>query len=80
MNNVLDIQRGGFADTVRKLRITRQFTQKDLACLAGVYQEDIDKIEHGIPLQLETRLKILRILYAKNNFSRDNRENNYVIF
>jgi transcriptional regulator with XRE-family HTH domain len=69
MNNVLDIQRGILADTIRKLRVSRQLTQRDLACLAGVNQEDIEKIEHGMPLQLGTKLKILRILYANRFFS-----------
>ena len=64
MNNALDIQRGILADTIRKLRVSGQLTQRELACLAGVTQEDIDKIEHGMPLQLGTKLKILRILYA----------------
>jgi transcriptional regulator with XRE-family HTH domain len=65
MNNTIVIQKGTFADNVRKLRVSGQLSQKELAILAGVNREDVEKIENGIPLQLETRLKILRVLYDK---------------
>jgi DNA-binding XRE family transcriptional regulator len=68
MSNILDVQRMTFADSMRKLRISKQLTQRDLARLAMVCWEDIDKIEHGIPLPLETKLKILKVLYAKKVF------------
>jgi|WetSurMetagenome_2_1015567.scaffolds.fasta_scaffold1352972_2 predicted transcriptional regulator len=65
MDNVTLGQPGTFADNVKKLRVAEQLSQKDLAFLAGVYQEDVHRIEHEIPLQLETKLKILKTLYAK---------------
>ncbi len=67
MNNTLILQPKTFTDKIRILRLSEQLTQRDLAGLAGVRQEDIDRIEHDIPLQLETKLKILRVLYAKSH-------------
>ncbi len=65
MNNTSNAQQKTFADSIRRLRVAEQLSQRDLAGMAGVYQEDIHKIEHEIPLQLENKLKILKILYAK---------------
>ncbi len=67
MNSAPVVQQGIFADTIRRLRTSEQLTQRDLARLAGVYQDDIERIEHGIPLQLEIKLKILRVLYNKRH-------------
>ena len=68
MNNVLVLKQNTFAEKIRRLRLSEQLTQRDLARLAGVNREDIDRIEHDTPLQLETRLKILKVLYAKSLF------------
>ena len=65
MDNSSMGQQKTFADNVKKLRVAEQLTQRDLASLAGVYQEDVRRIEHEIPLPLENKLKILKILYAK---------------
>ena len=67
MNNVLVLKQNTFAEKIRRLRLSEQLTQRDLARLAGVNREDIDRIEHGIPIQLEIKLKILRVLYAKSH-------------
>jgi transcriptional regulator with XRE-family HTH domain len=66
MNNIQAIRQKTFGDTIRLIRTSQQLAQGDLAFLAGVNQEDIDRIEQGIPVELEIKLKILKVLYAKS--------------
>ena len=58
------------AENIKRMRASERLSQGDLACLAGVHKRDIDDIEREIPLRLETKLKILKILYAKNHLTR----------
>ena len=65
MNNTSTIHQGNVGNNIRRLRISKLISRKDLALLAGVDQLDVDSIENNIPLQMETKLKILRVLYSK---------------
>ncbi len=58
------VEHASVAGYSKKIRVSEHLTRKELACMAGVQGEDVDKIENGIPLQLETKLKILRVLYS----------------
>ena len=62
---LLNKKRSPIAEKIKKLLVSEGITRRDLARLAGVHPGDIENIEHEIPLRLETKLKILRILYAK---------------
>ena len=46
----------------RNLRISLQLMQQDLAEIIGVSPEDVDFIEHNLPIPLETKRKLLREL------------------
>ena len=61
MNDLQIIHHGTVADTIRRLRISENLSQRDLASLAKVHKDDIDKIEHEIPVQVDIKLKILRV-------------------
>ena len=65
MNNTSTIHQTNIGNNIRRLRISKLISRKDLALLAGVDQLDVDSIENNIPLQMETKLKILRALYSK---------------
>jgi transcriptional regulator with XRE-family HTH domain len=49
----------------RKLRIAENLTQHALAEMAGVTVEAVDLFEHNLPLPLDYKRRILRILWAK---------------
>jgi transcriptional regulator with XRE-family HTH domain len=49
----------------RKLRLAENLTQHELAEMAGVTVEAIDLFEHNLPLPLDYKRRILRILWAK---------------
>ncbi len=74
MNNVPVLKVGSLANVIRKFRVSEKLSQEDLACLAGVLREDVAKIEHQEPLQLEIKLKILRVLYAKRLAHRSDKD------
>jgi transcriptional regulator with XRE-family HTH domain len=48
----------------RKLRIAEHITRQKLADLAGVSIDDVDLFEHGLPLTLDYKRRILRSLWA----------------
>ncbi len=64
MNSAPTIKERSLADVVRRLRISQRLTKRDVAFLAGVDQQDIEKFENEMPLKLEVKLKILKILYS----------------
>ncbi len=49
----------------RKLRIAEQLTQQQLADMAGVSVEAVDLFEHNLPLPLDFKRRILRVLWAE---------------
>ena len=50
---------------VRRLRIACLLSQQKLAELAGVPQEQVDLFEHDFPLPLDSKRRILKVLWAK---------------
>ena len=68
MTTVLSFVRGstiGFKAI--SLRVSLQLTQQELADIAGVSRDDVDCLEHNLPMQLETRHKLLRGLFAQKS-------------
>ncbi len=53
----------GFRTT--RLRVSLRLTQHELATLAGVQPEEVDLLEENMPVRLETKLKILRVIWAR---------------
>jgi DNA-binding XRE family transcriptional regulator len=48
----------------RKLRIARRISQQELADKAGVSVESVDLFEHNLPLALDYKRRILRVLWS----------------
>jgi transcriptional regulator with XRE-family HTH domain len=49
----------------KRLRVSMRLTQRELANMAGVPQEEIELFEHNHPVPLDSRRKILKELWAK---------------
>ncbi len=54
----------------KRLRVSLRLTQHELATLAGVLPEEIDLLEENLPVTLATKLKILRVIWARKADSR----------
>ncbi len=54
----------------KRLRVSLRLTQHDLAALAGVLAEEVDLLEENMPVKMETKLKILRGIWARKADSR----------
>jgi transcriptional regulator with XRE-family HTH domain len=66
MNPVLSIdQETSLGLKAKRLRLALMLTQHDLAAMAGVPLEEVDLFEQGLPVQLDTRRKLLRELWAR---------------
>ena len=50
---------------IRRLRVAQLLTQLELADMAGISQEDVDLLEHNLPVTLDTKRKLLKILWAR---------------
>jgi transcriptional regulator with XRE-family HTH domain len=50
---------------VKRLRLSSLLTQKELADLASVSQEEVNLFERGLPIKLDSKRKILKELWAK---------------
>jgi DNA-binding XRE family transcriptional regulator len=50
---------------VRRLRLASLMTQRELAEAAGVSKEEVDLLEHGLPVPLDSRRKIYKELWSK---------------
>ena len=48
----------------RRVRMALQLTQQDLTNMCGVPQEEVDLFEHNLPIPLENKLKLLRVLWV----------------
>lgn len=53
------------ATQARRLRLCRLLTQEELAVAAGVSREEVNKLEQGLPLILNSKRKILKELWTK---------------
>ena len=49
---------------IRKLRVSRRLTQKELAEIAQVSQKDISLLEHNLPVQLDAKRRLFKELWA----------------
>ncbi len=49
----------------RKLRIAEHFSRRELADMAGVTVDSVDLFEHNLPLPLDYKRRILRVLWAE---------------
>ncbi len=49
----------------RKLRIAQMLTRQELAQIAGVSPEDVDLLEHNLPLRMEAKLNLFQALWAR---------------
>ena len=54
----------------RNLRISLQLTQQELANMADVSKEDIDLLEHNLPISLYIKNKLFKKLYAVKSASK----------
>jgi transcriptional regulator with XRE-family HTH domain len=53
------------AAQAKKLRLSCLLTQKELAAAAGVTREEVNKLEQGFPLILDSKRKILKELWSR---------------
>lgn len=60
---------------VRSLRIYLELTQQDLAGLAEVTPEEVNRLEHDRPLTSEAKRRILRELLSRRSHNWDRRSN-----
>jgi len=49
----------------KRLRQALFLTQHELATIAGVTLEEVDLFEHGLPVRLDVKLKILREVWLR---------------
>jgi len=49
----------------RRLRISENITQQEVADKAGVPVDSVDLFEHNLPVPLDFRRRILQVLYAE---------------
>ena len=49
----------------RRLRLAENITQQEVADKAGVPVESVDLFEHNLPLPLDYKRRILRVLWAE---------------
>ena len=50
---------------VRSLRISLGLTQSELADTVGVTPEEVDLLEHNLPVRLDVKRRLLRELWAR---------------
>jgi transcriptional regulator with XRE-family HTH domain len=58
----------------KRLRQALILTQHELATMAGVTLEEVDSFEHGLPVRLDVKLKILRELWLRKARIKINRD------
>ena len=49
----------------RRLRISENISQQEIADKAGVPVESVDLFEHNLPLPLDYKRRILKVLWAE---------------
>jgi len=57
-------QESSMSTLARSLRISLQLTQQELANMADVSKEDIDLLEHNLPIPQYIKNKLFKKLYA----------------
>jgi DNA-binding transcriptional regulator YiaG len=66
MSSVLiQVKEVSLGHKARKLRISEHLTRHDLAAKAGVSISEVESFERGLPLPLDSRRRILRVLWAR---------------
>jgi len=48
----------------KRVRMALRLTQQEMAEIAGVSQEDVDSLEHNLPVQPKAKRKLIRELWA----------------
>ena len=65
MTEVLSVsQESSLGFEIRKLRVSRRLTRKELANMAQVSQKDISLLEHNLPVQLDVKRRLFKELWA----------------
>jgi|WetSurMetagenome_2_1015567.scaffolds.fasta_scaffold397234_2 DNA-binding XRE family transcriptional regulator len=49
----------------RKLRLSLHIGRRDLADVAGVTEQTVNLFEHNLPVTLDSKRRILKVLWAK---------------
>ena len=66
MNTVLTLPRDSLLGfKARRLRIAENITQQEVAEKAGVPVKSVDLFEHNLPLPLDYKRRILKVLWAE---------------
>jgi DNA-binding transcriptional regulator YiaG len=61
----ISIREPSITNRIRKLRVAVNLTRNELARLAGVSEEDVNLYERGLPVCLDSRRRMLKVLWAK---------------
>jgi DNA-binding XRE family transcriptional regulator len=61
----ISTQEPSLAAQAKKLRLSCLLTQEELAQAAGVSREEVNRLEQGLPLILNSKRKILKELWAR---------------
>ena len=64
MSAVLSTDHGSKGFNLRRLRLYHRLTERELAAMAGVSEQDVMLFEDDMPLQLGARCKILKVAWA----------------
>ena len=51
----------------RNVRMALQLTQQELANMCGVSQEEVESFEYNLPVKLDAKRKLLKVLRAARN-------------
>jgi hypothetical protein len=66
MSTVLSIdQKSSLGLEAKRLRLALLLTQHEIAMTAGVALEEVDLLEHNLPVPVDVKLKILRELWGR---------------
>jgi len=66
MSTVLSVaQKPWIGLEAKRLRLALQLTRHELATIVGVPLEEVDLLEHNLPVQVDVKLKILRELWGR---------------
>ena len=49
----------------RRLRISRLLTQQELAAMTSVSPEEVDLLEHNLPVRLDVKRRLFKELWAR---------------
>ena len=62
----------------KRLRQALFLTQHELANIAGVTLEEVDSFEHGLPVRLDVKLKILKEVWGRKARIKINRDPKFI--